>query len=272
MNAPFDQFNFRTTRWQAGNALGLAAAAKLAYETPQAIDAGVKAWGFNRSTYLATPAGVEWDTQLYVASNAEMVLVSFRGTQPDQLKDWITDCDCILAKSPVGGVHFGFWAALESIWDNLAQAVVDHQDRGQSLWFTGHSLGAALATLAVARYRLELKPIYSLYTYGSPRAGDPDFGEKFDEDFGEFSFRYVNNSDAVTRVPTREMGYSHIGNTLMFDAEGQIHSDMHFWNRLLENMKGDLHEFLQGRLAFFEDHRIEHYLTNAEKNADKNPF
>jgi len=48
MNPPFDQFNFASTRWQAGNAICLAAAAKLAYENPDVIDAGVKAWGFDR--------------------------------------------------------------------------------------------------------------------------------------------------------------------------------------------------------------------------------
>src|SRR5260370_13925847 len=99
MNQPFDTFNFNTTRWQPENALCFAAASQLAYEDAAAIDAGVKAWGFTRSDYLESPPEVEWDTQLYVASNPDMVIVAFRGTQPGELKDRVYDGDIIMAKS-----------------------------------------------------------------------------------------------------------------------------------------------------------------------------
>ena len=266
------QFNPNTTRWQAQNALGLALASQLAYQDAATIDATCKTWGFTRSDFIVSPAGVEWDTQAFVASNPEAVLVAFRGTQPDDLQDWITDADAILAETEVGTVHYGFWAALQSVWDKLEQTIASHQNNAQSLWFTGHSLGAALATLAVARLRLDLKPVHSLYTYGSPRAGSLDFTDRFDQDFGEFTFRYVNNADVVTRVPTREMGYSHVGTSLVFDANGTVHADMHFWNKFLERMKGDLDEFLRGKLALFNDHAIQNYVTNAEKNLDRDPF
>jgi triacylglycerol lipase len=269
---PNFQFNPNTTRWQAPNALGLAMASQLAYQDAATIDATSKTWGFARSDYIASPPNVECDTQVFVASNADAVLVAFRGTESKDLKDWITDADVIMAHTKVGPVHFGFWAALQSVWVPLEQAIVSHQDRGQSLWFTGHSLGAALATLAVARLRLDLKPVHSLYTYGSPRVGSLEFTNRFDGDFGEFTFRYINNSDVVTRVPTREMGYSHVGTSLTFDAGGHVHADLHFWNRFLERVKGDLNEFLKGKLAVFNDHAIQNYVTNAEKNLPVDPF
>jgi triacylglycerol lipase len=269
---PDFQFNPNTTRWQATNALGLAMASQLAYQDTALIDATTKAWGFTHSDFIASPPGVDWDTQVFVASNADTVLVAFRGTQPDKLDDWITDADVILADTEVGSVHYGFWAALQSVWDNLEQTIGNHQQNGQSLWFTGHSLGAALATLAVARIRLTLKPVHSLYTYGSPRVGSIAFTDRFDQDFGEFTFRYVNNSDVVTRVPTREMGYSHVGTSLTFDANGDVHADMHFWNKLLERFKGDLDEFMQGKVAPFNDHSIANYITNADKNLSRDPF
>src|SRR5437879_3380091 len=170
---PTFQFNPNTTRWQAQNALGLAMASQLAYENRATIDATSKTWGFTRSDFLASPPGVEWDTQAFVASNADAVLVAFRGTEPDDLKDWITDADAVFAHTEVGPVHYGFWAALQSVWTQLEQTIQQHQDRAQSLWITGHSLGAALATLATARLRRALKPIHGLYTFGSPRAGRP---------------------------------------------------------------------------------------------------
>jgi triacylglycerol lipase len=265
-------FKADTTRWQSANALGLAMASQLAYKGPKAVDTEARRWGFTRSTFLASPPRSRWDTQCFVASSQEQVLVAFRGTQPGDLKDWITDAHCVLATTELGSVHYGFWAALQSVWDPLCAAIADHQDQGQSLWFTGHSLGAALATLAVARLRLKLKPIHSLYTYGSPRVGSVDFSDRFDRDFGEFTFRYVNNADVVTRVPTREMGYSHVGTTLQFDASGQLQADMHFWNRFLETVKGDLKELIQGRVAPLEDHRINHYVRLAKTNLKRDPF
>ncbi|HAM72840.1 MAG TPA: lipase [Verrucomicrobiales bacterium] len=268
---PFD-FNPNTTRWEAKNAVALALASKLAYRGPAAVDSMVRQWGFERSTFLASPKGARWDTQAFVASRADMVLVAFRGTEPDDLKDWITDADCVQATTEVGGVHYGFWSALESIWEPLLAAIESHQDRAQSLWFTGHSLGAALATLAVARLRRKLKPVHSLYTYGSPRVGTAEFSDRFDRDFSDYTFRYVNNADVVTRVPTREMGYSHVGQTLYFDAEGEVHADMHFWNRFLEVIKGDLEELLQGKLALFSDHAVDNYIDRALKNLSRDPF
>ncbi len=269
---PNFQLDPNTTRWEAKNALSLAMSSQLAYEDAATIDATSKTWGFTRSDFIASPPEVEWDTQVFVASNADAVLIAFRGTQPDHIQDWITDADAVMAHTEVGPVHYGFWAALQSVWETLEQTIASHQKNAQSLWVTGHSLGAALATLAVARLRLSLKPIHSLYTYGSPRVGSLEFTDRFDGDFGEFTFRYVNNSDVVTRVPTREMGYSHVGTSLTFDASGNVHADMHFWNKFLESMKGDLNEFLHGKFAVFNDHAIKNYIANAQKNLAVDPF
>src|SRR2546429_1312661 len=266
------QFNPNTTRWEAQNALSLAMASQLAYENAATIDATSKTWGFTRSDFIESPNGVEWDTQVCVVSNADAVVVAFRGTQPEELKDWVTDADIVLAHAEVGPVHFGFEPHLQSFGIRREQPIRDHQDRQQSLWFTGHSLGAALATLAAARLRLKLKPIHGLYTYGSPRVGSLEFTDRFDQDFGEFTFRYINNSDVVTRVPTREMGYSHVGTSLTFDADGTVHADMHFWNKFLERIKGDLNEFLHGKFSLFNDHGIQNYVANADKNLQRNPF
>ena len=102
--------------------------------------------------------------------------------------------------------------------------------------------------------------------------GSLEFTDRFDQDFGEFTFRYVNNSDVVARVPTRGMGYSHVGTSLTFDANGGVHADMHFWNKFLERMKGNLNEFLHGKFAVFNDHAIQNYIANAEKNLPVDPF
>jgi Lipase (class 3) len=69
--------------------------------------------------------------------------------------------------------------------------------------YTGHSLGAALATLAAS-----LWPPQALYTIGSPRVGDSVF-------VGTLSqvecHRYVDCCDIVTRIPLEELGFAHCG-------------------------------------------------------------
>src|SRR5262245_23866176 len=116
-------FDPNTTRWQASNALGLAMASQLAYEDADTIDATARSWGFQQSTFITTPPESDRDTQAFVASNDEMVLVAFRGTQPDTLEDWITDADFKMAKTELGAVHDGFWTALDPIWQSLQDAI-----------------------------------------------------------------------------------------------------------------------------------------------------
>ena len=51
-----------------------------------------------------------------------------------------------------GEVHKGFQDAVAQVWKPLEMTIARYrQGREKSLWFTGHSLGAGLATLAVAR-------------------------------------------------------------------------------------------------------------------------
>jgi triacylglycerol lipase len=68
----------------------------------------------------------------------------------------LTDVNVVLIQGPFDGrVHAGFYLALESVWKDLLKALRESQTHAQSLWFTGHSLGGALASLAVARLLAE---------------------------------------------------------------------------------------------------------------------
>ena len=99
MNAPFDTFNPNTTRWSGANALALAHAARLAYEPAAKIKVQVTDWGFPAGRFKFIESENDnslLDTQAFVAGNDEMILVAFRGTQPTELKDWLTDLEAIL--------------------------------------------------------------------------------------------------------------------------------------------------------------------------------
>ncbi len=97
---------------------------------------------------------------------------------------------------------------LHYIWLDVWKTL--QKERGmRSLWITGHSLGGALAVLATAKLRFEkAQPVSGLYTYGQPRVGDFEFCSRFDQGFGDYTFRFVNFQDIVPRVPLRNMNYT----------------------------------------------------------------
>jgi triacylglycerol lipase len=262
------EFDCDQTQWSAFNALWCAKASQLAYADGAQMDATLKGWGFSQLVSLNCR-----ETSGFVAGNDKMVLVAFRGTEPEKLRDWMTDVDIPLVDFLGGKAHAGFARAITYVWDDMLAAIKSMQTNAQSLWFTGHSLGAALATLAAARLRLESDTaVNGLYTFGSPRVGDADLAMRFNQDFRSRNFRYVNNADVVTRVASRALGYRDVGTFLFFDKTGSIQSDMHWWNLFLNTVEGNMDDLLSGKVAPLDDHFIANYIANAEKNLGANPF
>ncbi len=267
MPQPFERFDPITARYHGENAVALAHAARLAYGDAGACAETAGKWGFARAQIIDRR-----ETQCLVLGNARAVVVAFRGTEPGKLADWMTDLDACLVPGPFGKVHDGFQRALAHVWDELCACVAAFQDQGQSLWTTGHSLGAALATLTCARWREADKPVSGLYTFGAPRAGNRDFERTFNQDFGARNFRFVNHADLVTRVPLREMGYSHAGKLAYFDDKGRLQTDPGWWDRFLNHVKAHIADL--GRLgpAGINQHAMERYVKLCEKNRAAQPF
>jgi len=96
-----------------------------------------------------------------------------------------------------------------------------HQHPGYSIRFTGHSLGAALATLTVLDVDELVKPKnLELITFGSPRVGNRDFTIYFNSLFSGRSFRVVHDRDMVAHLPPRLVGYNHIAAEVWETEEG----------------------------------------------------
>lgn len=119
--------------------------------------------------------------------------------------DWVTNFNAGLVNWPGGGrVHRGFKAALDKLWPLIDERL---DALACPVFYTGHSLGGALATLAASR-----RPPRAAYTFGSPRVGDRAFGETL---AGRDLFRIANNRDIGTTVPPSGVGgpYRHVGET-----------------------------------------------------------
>jgi triacylglycerol lipase len=168
------------------------------------------------------------DTDCTLAHNDRFAIVAFRGTQPDRLKDIFADAEWFPRAWDIGHVHRGFARALNAVWPML-EPRLDALHAGRPVWFTGHSLGAALATLAAYRVALE-KPeivVAGAYTFGSPLVGNQVFAAHFNAVFVDRSCRYVNHSDIVTRVPPETCAfpfgrYTHVDALRWIDRDGHI--------------------------------------------------
>ena len=253
-------FNPKKTTYDPVNALALAQASQLAYSSEEDILKRLKSWGFPNAKFFSRRG-----TQGYVAGNDEMVLVAFRGTEPKEMEDLMADAKLKKVPGKGGGhVHRGFKAALEAVSEDMARAVRKFCDRGQPVFVTGHSLGAALAGLAVGASKTESVPIAALYTYGMPRIGNKHYAERFQESFGECTFRVVNNNDSVTRVPPRSFAYQHVGVVKYLDSHGQLTTGKTPWRRFLTRVKGQIegridHLFKPGTDGL-KDHGIKNYV------------
>ncbi|KAI3830611.1 hypothetical protein MKX03_016443 [Papaver bracteatum] len=184
-------------------------------------------------------------------TNANLIVVAFRGTEPFNMKDWSTDVDLSwFSMGKMGRVHLGFMKALGlqndkdyikgwpktytgdkvlayyTIRDQLNKLL--EQNKGARIIITGHSLGAALATLFPSILVLHqedtiLKSIYGVYTFGQPRVGDKDFGVIMKENLNGTFKRYhriVYRFDVVPRIPfdDRISQFAHFGGCLYFSS------------------------------------------------------
>jgi pimeloyl-ACP methyl ester carboxylesterase len=142
------------------------------------------------------------------------IFVTFRGTKITSPRDIFAD----LAAPPVrwmgkGRVHWGFWNAFRSLRGEVETWLGGLAE--DCLVVTGHSLGAAMATLMAA-----VHPEAALVTFGSPRVGTRAFVEPF---AGRSVRRYVDCVDGAPGLPP-PLGYRHVGEMAYIDHLGRIHS------------------------------------------------
>jgi triacylglycerol lipase len=94
-------------------------------------------------------------------------------------------------------VHEGFLKAFSDIEDKFSVVVDSALSNRRPVWFCGHSLGAALATIAAYKYRDRAQ---GLYTFGSPRVGNGRFVNALIKSLRNIH-RFVHHRDVVTTVP-----------------------------------------------------------------------
>jgi triacylglycerol lipase len=217
-NAGEVPFEAEATTFSPANAWWLADCALLSYWPEESAHQRFRDHGGFQDSRLMDRDG----TQCYVTWKADAVIVAFRGTQPTERVDILHDVAFhqVAWDRPGERVHDGFHDALDVVWSDILAEIQRHPDR--PVWFTGHSLGAAVATLAADRFLEETSDVPWLYIVASPRVGDAAFVRGFNARFQGRAFRYVNHDDVVTHLPPRDFGFREIDTAFHFDDRGHI--------------------------------------------------
>jgi len=227
---------------------------QLAYYTDKATEKQAKRLGFSvREFYNCSSA------QAYLLETDTDIVIACRGTEPHQFADLKADANAWpVVSETISRVHAGFKGYVDYLWPLVEE---DMHSSTKRLWFTGHSLGAAMATLMT--YRCEhcsrTQNAEELYTYGSPRVGWP----KYIRAFNTTHHRWVNNNDIVTRVPFWIMGYRHNGEEHYINAYGNVRP-FTGWQRAKDRFRGIWLGIKKGKIDSFSDHAIGLYVYHCE--------
>lgn len=150
----------------------------------------------------AKSMGHVWERFGFILESPQEIIIAFRGTS--STTNWLSDINAVQKKFKYLKedclTHRGFTDIYSSARDEIT-AVLGRLSPDKTLYITGHSLGAALATLCAAD--IASNTAYNaprLYTYGSPRVGDPAFANAFGK-YVRSSLRFANLFDVVTYAP-----------------------------------------------------------------------
>lgn len=201
-------------------------------------------------------------TQAIVFTIRNRCIVAFRGTEIkhiNSVSDIISDIKFVLVDFYGKGlVHKGFKQAFDEVlhaklglWDYVKK-IMD-SGAADELYFTGHSLGGALATLAAVF--IDSMP-HPLVTFGAPRVGNQEFCSYLPDE----TYRFVNAGDPVPYLPPNipklnkgESVFIHGGEKMLFDKEQNLvrnpaESPENIFDVLGENVKSAASSVMKGAL------------------------
>ena len=230
----------------------MARLAEIAYLDSKEAKAFKKELGFTGHKFFEDDGA-----QCHAFWNKTEYVLAFRGTEPEEISDLLADLNAFPKGAMTHGlVHSGFVGEVDKLWRDISKHQLTHEKR--ALHVTGHSLGAAMATICTSRME-EYTSVESLTTFGSPRVGT----RKFVKAIATPHKRFVNNNDLVTTVPLWLMGYKHHGLLQYINFYGNVRK-LTYWQAVKDKWRGWRSGILDGAV----DHGMNNYVRHTEKLDD----
>lgn len=227
-------------------ALALAELAMVAYNDEAEAQRAARAIGFPEAQLFDHDG-----SQAYRFRNEHDVVLACRGTEPSEWNDIQADANAVMSVvGTLGNVHSGFNDEVDDLWPMLEDLLREDQ---RPVWFCGHSLGAAMATICAYRCKTSAiaKNPQELHTFGSPRVGC----RRYIRHAEITHYRWVHNNDIVTRTPPVWMGYRHCGSEVYLDRHGRIRK-LTGVLRSRDRWRGLIAGLMKWKLDLLTDHSI----------------
>jgi triacylglycerol lipase len=203
-------------------------------------------------------------SQSFKFMNEYDIVILCRGTEK-AFSDIKTDIECypIFLRKERYRVHYGFNQYVNDIWKTISTDISKKENFEKNLWFTGHSLGAAMSTIMAKRCSENDKLIEpkEIYTYGSPRVGWYGFVKKCNVTH----YRWKNDNDIVTGFPSQLLGYQHHGIECYIDSSGTYIKKPSSSGLFLDRLQGIKSSFIKIQIDQIEEHNIDIYIKHLKK-------
>jgi triacylglycerol lipase len=233
----------------------------IAYNNTKEAKSQAKKLGFTTTEFYEKDGA-----QAYRFMNKDDLVIACRGTQPTEFNDLKADLKALpVMAETVGRVHIGFKTEVDDLWPMIEEDINRKVNVSKTLWFTGHSLGAAMATIMASRakHNVELNDPVELFTYGSPRVG----WRMYCNSLNVIHHRWKNNNDIVTTVPLAVMGFKHHGTQHYINAYGNVRKPTG-WQMFKDRLRGMWMGIKKGKIDNFGDHSMVEYIKHIEADQD----
>ncbi len=199
------------------------------------------------------------DPQFFLAEHAHYVVLAFRGTESDNIKDIITDLDIRRKSTKQGEIHTGFLNSYCRVHKELSSYLKNIQ---KPIYITGHSLGAALAVIATAQ--LSRYTLAACYNFGSPHIGSLDFDTRLKVPV----YRIVNFGDIIPNLLSWHVGYYHPGYTYYLTKDNQLTRSLGVAQRVSNFVTQQKYKFVNSsQKGLLSNHSMLEYLEKLKKIA-----
>jgi hypothetical protein len=256
--------------------------ASAAYLSADAFQQRAKEFGFSESKFFDSSTNQHCtDAQAGVGVVPGVgIFITYRGSE--STTDFLRDATAIRSTSSAygeGQVHKGFQQQTEALFLDISGHVKATMKANPDLpvYFTGHSLGGAVARMAVSRVMTNLDrgdskgQIGGVYTFGGPAIGDQTFEKNWNQRLAAHGASYIrvrNEEDPVPLLPAINFRHAETGvnDVHLLGPNGAVERTNDLGGSLARRL---LH--VAEDIVDVNDHLMENYLTATSNWAAASP-